>query len=44
MVGWIFSFVLIECGVFDSVMLVNDKLYYVRMDIRNYVIKNVKWF
>lgn len=43
-VGWIFSLVLTECGVFDSATSVNDKLYYARTDTRNYVIKNAKWF
>lgn len=43
-IGWIFSLVLTECGVFDSATSVNDKLYYARTDTRNYVIKNAKWF
>lgn len=43
-VGWIFSLILTECGVFDSATSVNDKLYYARTDTRNYVIENAKWF
>lgn len=43
-VGWIFSLILTESGVFDSATTVKDKLYYARTDTRNYVIENAKWF